>query len=329
MKIMTVALAALTMFVSAAWGDDKLPLTLQLKWFGHASSAGYLVAQEKGFYDEEGLGVTIQPGGTDISPVQVLASGRADVIIEWMPAALLAREHGLPIINIAQPFTGSSLTLSCLRESGITNPATDFRGKTLATWFGGNELVLLSWLNRLGLSTEGGADGVTVLKQETGATHLLQKQADCISILSYDQDGRLLDGGLSADDLTSFRYADQGLAPLEDGLYILETTMLERPKVTALVRFVRASMKGWDYAANHPDEAADILLRHEEADAQKLSDQARMVTEAARLITDPTARLEEADFQRTVDMLSEGPAPILNRAPEGAWISTITDRAFD
>jgi NitT/TauT family transport system substrate-binding protein len=65
---------------------------------------GYYVAQAKGFYEEEGLNVTILPGGPDIAPTQVIAGGGADVIVEWMPAALAAREKGLPLVNIAQPF---------------------------------------------------------------------------------------------------------------------------------------------------------------------------------------------------------------------------------
>ncbi len=79
-------------------------VTLQLKWVTQAQFAGYYVAQAKGFYDEEGLNVTILPGGPDIAPTQVIAGGGADVVIDWMPAALAAREKGLPLVNIAQPF---------------------------------------------------------------------------------------------------------------------------------------------------------------------------------------------------------------------------------
>jgi len=79
-------------------------LTLQLKWVTQAQFAGYYVAQDQGFYEEENLNVTIKPGGPDIAPTQVIAGGGADVTVEWMPAALSAREKGLPLVNIAQPF---------------------------------------------------------------------------------------------------------------------------------------------------------------------------------------------------------------------------------
>src|SRR5262249_8482510 len=76
------AIAATTM----AHADDKV--TLQLKWVTQAQFAGYYVAKDKGFYKEEGLDVTIKPGGPDVAPEQVLVGGGADVVVDWMPAAL-------------------------------------------------------------------------------------------------------------------------------------------------------------------------------------------------------------------------------------------------
>ena len=66
----------------SAKAADKV--TIQLKWVTQAQFAGYYVAKDKGFYKEEGLDVTIKPGGPDIAPQQVLAGGGADVIIDWI-----------------------------------------------------------------------------------------------------------------------------------------------------------------------------------------------------------------------------------------------------
>ena len=62
------------------------------------------MALENGYYEEEGLDVTILHGGPDIAPPQVLAGGGADAMLNWMPSALAARERGLPVVNIAQHF---------------------------------------------------------------------------------------------------------------------------------------------------------------------------------------------------------------------------------
>ena len=196
----------------AAGAVNAQDLTLQLKWVTQAQFAGYYVAKDKGFYEEEGLNVTILPGGPDIAPTQVLAGGGADVVVEWMPAALAAREKGLPLVNIAQPFKASGMMLTCLKESGITDPKTDFKGKTLGVWFSGNEYPFLSWMSQLGLSTDGGPEGVTVLKQGFNVDPLLQKQAACISTMTYNEYGQVLDAGIAEDDLVTFKYEDQGLS---------------------------------------------------------------------------------------------------------------------
>ena len=130
MKLGTTALAAAAMAVTSFAAQATDEVTLQLKWVTQAQFAGYYVAQEQGFYDEEDLNVTIKAGGPDIAPPQVLAGGGADVMLNWMPSALAAREKGLPVVNIAQPFKTSGLMLTCWKDTGITSVA-DFKGKTI------------------------------------------------------------------------------------------------------------------------------------------------------------------------------------------------------
>src|SRR5665811_2503748 len=127
MMFVVASIAALAA-ASAAQAADKV--TLQLKWVTQAQFAGYYVAKDKGFYKAEGLDVTIKPGGPDIAPEQVLAGGGADVVVDWMPAALAAREKGAPMVNIAQPFKHSGLELTCRAETGVKAPA-DLKGLSL------------------------------------------------------------------------------------------------------------------------------------------------------------------------------------------------------
>ena len=203
MKKLTTLLAAGAMALSAAqaWAADKV--TLQLKWVTQAQFAGYYVAKDKGFYKEENLDVEIKPGGPDIAPAQVLAGGGADVVLDWMPSALATREKGLPLVNIAQPFKSSGMMLTCRKDSGIKTPA-DFKGKTLGVWFFGNEYPFLSWMSKLGIKTDGSADGVKVLKQGFNVDPILQKQADCVSTMTYNEYWQIIDAGLTADDLVVF-----------------------------------------------------------------------------------------------------------------------------
>nr|WP_246429757.1 ABC transporter substrate-binding protein [Prosthecomicrobium pneumaticum] len=303
-------------------------LTLQLKWVTQAQFAGYYVAKDKGFYEEEGLDVTIKPGGPDIAPEQVIAGGGADVITTWMPAALASREKGVPLVNIAQPFKTSGLMLTCRKETGIASPA-DFKGKTLGVWFFGNEYPFLAWMAKLGLPTTGGADGVTVVKQGFNVDPLLQKQADCISTMTYNEYWQVIDGGIPESELVVFKYEDQGVATLEDGLYVLEDKLADPAFVDKLARFVKASMKGWAYAREHTEEAAKIVLDNDETGAQTEKHQLRMMGEINKLTEGSTGKLDEADYKRTVATLlsAGGEDPVITKEPQGAWTHAVTDKA--
>ena len=318
---------AMAMTAPAANADDKV--TLQLKWVTQAQFAGYYVAKDKGFYEEEGLDVEIKPGGPDIAPPQVIAGGGADVILEWMPAALAAREKGVPLVNIAQPFKSSGMMLTCRKETGIEGPE-DFKGKTLGVWFFGNEYPFLSWMSQLDIPTDGSDNGVEVLKQGFNVDPLLQKQADCISTMTYNEYWQVIDAGLSEDDLITFKYEDQGVATLEDGIYVLEESLNDEEFVDKMVRFVRASMKGWKYAEENPDEAAEIVLENDATGAQTEKHQKRMMGEIAKLTAGSNGALDPADYQRTVEsLLSGGSDPVITEEPEGAWTHKITDQALN
>jgi NitT/TauT family transport system substrate-binding protein len=222
-------------------------VTLQLKWVTQAQFAGYYVAAAKGFYEEENLNVTILPGGPDIAPhagdrgwrrrcdggLDAVGAGRAR-------KGAAAGQHRAAV-------QASGMMLTCLKETGITS-AEDFKGKTLGVWFFGNEYPFLSWMSKLGIPTDGGGTASTVLKQGFNVDPLLQKQADCISTMTYNEYWQVIDAGMTPDELVTFKYEDQGVATLEDGLYVLEEKLSRSGLRRQDGAFVRASMKGWKYA---------------------------------------------------------------------------------
>ena len=326
MRTFLTGLAATLLPATAALAADDV--TLQLKWVTQAQFAGYYVALDKGFYEAEGLNVTIKPGGPDIAPPQVMAGGGADVMVDWMPSALAAREKGLPLVNVAQPFKRSGMMLTCRADSGVKTPA-DFKGKVLGVWFGGNEYPFLTWMATLGLPTTGGADGVEVLKQGFNVDPLLQKQAACISTMTYNEYWQLIEAGMKPEELVTFKYEDEGVATLEDGLYVLEDKLTDAAFVDRMARFVKASMQGWKYAEENPDEAAEIVLEHDETGAQTEEHQKRMMSEIAKLTAGSDGSLDPADYERTVKILMAGGSdPVISKAPEGAWTSAVTDAAL-
>ncbi len=323
MRKILVALMAGTMSLAAAQAAlaaDKV--TLQLKWVAQGQFGGYFVAKDKGFYKEEGLDVTIKPGGPDIAPEQVIAGGGADVIVDWMGGALVAREKGVPLINIAQPYQKSGLQMICPKDGPVKTEA-DFKGHTLGVWFFGNEYPFFAWMNKLSLKTDGGKDGVTVLKQSFDVQPLIQKQADCISVMTYNEYWQAIDAGFKPDQLTVFNFSAMGNDLLEDGLYVMDTKLKDPKFKETMVKFVRASMKGWKYAIANPGEAAEIVMDN---GGQDENHQKRMMGEVAKLIGTGTGKLDTATYDRTVKALLD--QKIIAKKPEGAYTTEITDAAL-
>jgi len=327
-KMITGATIVMGMAAAPVWAADDV--TLQLKWVTQSQFAGYYVALDKGFYTEEDLNVTVLPGGPDIAPTQVLAGGGADVTVEWMPAALAAREKGLPMVNIAQPFKSSGMMLTCWKDAGIETP-DDLKNRTLGVWFFGNEFPFMSWMSKMGISTDGkGENGVEVLKQGFNVDPLIQRQADCISTMTYNEYWQVIDAGVTPEELVTFKYEDQDVATLEDGLYVLEANLSDPAFVDKMTRFVRASMKGWKYAEENPDEAAMIVLENDQTGAQTEAHQKRMMGEVAKLTAGSNGALDPADYERTVaTLLAAGDEPVITKTPEGAWTHVISDAALN
>jgi NitT/TauT family transport system substrate-binding protein len=321
MKKLMVTLMAGAMSLAAAQAAlsaDKV--TLQLKWVTQSQFGGYYAAKVKGFYKDEGLDVDIKPGGPDIAPEQVIAGGGADVIVDWMGGALVAREKGVPLVNIAQPFQKAGLEMICPKDGPVKTEA-DFKGHTLGVWFYGNEYPFFAWMHKLGLQTEGGKDGVTVLKQSFDVQPLVQKQADCISVMTYNEYWQAIDAGFKPEDLIVFNYSKMGNDLLEDGLYVKEDSLKDPKFKEKMVKFVRASMKGWKYAVEHPDEVAEMVVDN---GGQDENHQKRMMGEIAKLIG--PGKLDEKLYDRTVQALLD--QKIINKKPTGAYTHAVTDAAL-
>jgi NitT/TauT family transport system substrate-binding protein len=300
MKTIMTGLLAGTMALAAmpgAFAADAL--TLQLKWVTQAQFAGYLVAEAKGFYDEEDLDVTVLAGGPNIAPEQVIAGGGADIIVTWMAAGMAARESGVPLVNIAQPFKRSGLMMICPVEKEIKTVAEE------------------------GIATDGSEGGVTVLQQSFDIQPMIQGQADCISVMTYNEYGQALDAGYGPDNLTIFNYTEMGNDLLEDGLYVLEDSLKDPAKVDAYTRFVKASMKGWAYALENPEEAAQIVVDSDDTGAAELAHQLYMVNEVTKLVDPEDPALDKATYDRTVKALLD--QKIIKADPEGAFTTVVTD----
>ena len=313
---LTQVLLAGVLAVSGFAATAQEKVTVQLKWLPQAQFAGYYVAQAKGYYKAEGLDVTIKAGGPDISPVQVIAGKGADVVVNWMPDALAAREAGVPLVNIAQVFNRSGMMLTCKKASGVSSPK-DLKGKTLGVWFGGNEYPFLNWMAKLGYKPD---TDIKIMKQGFNVDPLLQNQAACISTMIHHEYWQVIDAGVKESDLITFFYEDQGVASLEDGLYVLESNLKDPAFVKRMAKFLKATFKGWNEAVKDPAGAAKIVVAADMSGSATEKVQKRQMENVAKLITTANSPkmgyLEPAAYERTVKvLLSSGSAPVIKKDP--------------
>jgi NitT/TauT family transport system substrate-binding protein len=244
---------------------EPASVTLQLKWVTQAQFAGYYAAEEQGYYDEENLDVTIKPGGPDITPEQVVASGQAEFGIDWLPALLAARDQGGDLVNIAQVFARSGMLEVTHKDSGITDVA-GMRGKKVGVWCCGNENELYAALVKNDIDPKN-KDDVTIVNQPFDMNLFLDRQIDAAAAMTYNELAQVLEtenpdtGELyTLDDLNVISMEDAGTAMLEDGIFVRGDWISDTANQDVARRFLRASFRGWIYCRDNPEECLQTVL---------------------------------------------------------------------
>ena len=302
--VVGVVLGLLATLATANRGQGQAldKVTLQLKWVTQAQFAGYYAAKQKGLYGAEQLDVTIRPGGLDIVPERVVADGGAQFGLDWLPSLLSAREQGAPLVNIAQLFVYSGMRELAFKASGIKG-AGDLRGRKVAVWFGGNEFALLATLEQYRIDPQ---KDVTLVQQPFDMNLLLQKQVDAAAAMTYNEYKQVLDAGVKPEDLVVIDFNKEGTAMLEDGVFVKADYLKAAKNRDVAARFVRASLKGWEFCRDKPAECVDIVLK--ESPVLGRRHQTWMMAEINKLIwgpprpTTPLGKMDPAAFKRTANI---------------------------
>jgi len=236
-----------------AWAGEALKkATLIPQWEPQAQFAGYYVALAKGFYAAEGVDMTILRGGPNQPPSRLLRDGKAQFGTFFLSTALMEREAGLPLVNLAQFVPHSTLLLIAKKADGIEKPA-DLDGRRASVWGPEFRQVSEAFFRRQGLTATTVPQGFTV-------NAFLRGAVSACSAMRYNEYHAIINAGLDPDELTVFAMADYGLDLPEDGLYALDETVRSDPELCRAV--ARASMQGWRYAFDHPGDALDIVMSH-------------------------------------------------------------------
>jgi NitT/TauT family transport system substrate-binding protein len=244
-------------------GGDLTPVTLQSKWVTQAQFAGYYAALEEGFYEDEGLDVTIRPGGPDIVPEQVVLGGQAEFGIDWLDNLLATRDQGQNIVNIAQVFTRSGMTEVTWKDTGL-DAITDLEGKKVGVWLGGNEHKLFAALTKNGIDPQKDAE---VVAQPFDMNLFLNREVDAAAAMTYNELAQVLEvenpdtGELyTLDDLNVFLMSELGTGALEDGIFVREDWIADEANQDIARRFLKASFRGWIHCRDNPDSCVDTVL---------------------------------------------------------------------
>lgn len=307
-------------------------VTLQLKWVAQAQFAGYYAAAGEGYYDEECLNVTINPGGPDIVPEQVVAGGQADFGINFVPSLLSAREQGTALVNIAQVFERSAMREISWKDTGIESPA-DLAGKRVAVWFGGNEFELLATLAKYDIDKD---TDVELVQQPFDMNLLLERQVDAAAAMTYNELAQVLEtinpetGELyQLDQLNIIDFNAEGTAMLQDGVFVTEEWLADEANQDIASRFLRASFKGWMFCRDNVDACVDYVL--EQGPALPRGHQTWMMNEVNNLIWPSSAGIGQMDpaiFQQTADIALQ--FGIINAAPgDGAYVADYAQAALE
>ncbi|HXF64480.1 MAG TPA: ABC transporter substrate-binding protein [Caldilineaceae bacterium] len=307
-------------------------VTLQLKWVHQAQFAGYYAAQGEGYYAEECLEVTINPGGPDIIPEQVVAGGQADFGINFLPSLLSAREQGTNLVNIAQVFERSAMREISWKDSNITSPE-DLRGKRVAVWFGGNEFELLATLAKYNIDKD---TDVELVQQPFDMNLLIERQVDAAAAMTYNELAQVLEttdpatGELfQLDQLNIIDFNQEGTAMLQDGIFVTEEWLQDEANQDIAVRFLRASFRGWIFCRDHVEACVDYVL--EQGPALPRGHQTWMMNEVNKLIWPSTAGIGQMDpnlYQQTVDIALN--FDVIQEPPtEGAYVTEYAQAALE
>jgi NitT/TauT family transport system substrate-binding protein len=228
------------------------PAVIQLHWYPQAQFAGYMVAQDKGFFRKVGLKVRLSWTAAGERAFEQLVEGRCDFCTGWLSDAMRDRDAGKPLVNIAQVFQQSSAMLVAWSRSGIKVPQ-DMTGKRVGLWGGNNDVQALAFFQKYHVQP-------TIVPKSASMVPFLRGAVNVASAMHYNEYNKLIEAGVAPDDLRVFSFAEYGLAFPEDGLYCTAATRQSRAGLCAKV--VAACREGWDYALDHEVETLDTVMKY-------------------------------------------------------------------
>jgi NitT/TauT family transport system substrate-binding protein len=226
-------------------------ITFTPHWIPQAQFAGYYAALDQGFYKEAGLDVKILHLTANISSFEYLKNGKADIVSSFLMDAVRQKSVGVPIVNIGQLSQHSALMMVTKKESGI-DEAKKLHNKTLGIWSSGFDDVPIAFMRERNYNIE-------LVRVLNTVNLFLMDGVDALTVMYYNEYDQVINSGVNEDELNTFFFSDYGLDIPEDGLYCLESTLLNRRE--ELTKFVQATLKGWEFAGQNREYTIGLVVQ--------------------------------------------------------------------
>lgn len=301
----TFGLAAPALAAPAA--KEPVKATLRLKWLPQTQFAGFYYAVAKGYYKEEGIDLTINPGGPNLLTENLVATG-ADTfgLSGGTDSVMAAIDKGMPIVAVGVSHQITPFVFVAKKDGPKT--LKEFEGKKVTAWFTGAQYVLFGMLANQGVDRA----KVDIQPQQVSVTPFVNGDVDVVTATWYNELYTIRQR-LGEQNLRMFKAEDYGITFPRDTLIVSTKTAQEQPEL--VTAFLRASIRGWRDAMAHPKEAVDIVMKV--APTLDRAHQEFMLTEAYRLMTagkakteglfwiDPPAMQAAEEFLRTNKVISK------------------------
>ena len=231
--------------------EQTKSVSLRLKWLDQAQFAGFYVAKSEGLYKGKGLNVTINPGGPEVSPIQMVVSKVDNFGITGADQMILAREKGLPVVALAVIYKDSPVAIGSLKNKNITTP-NDLLGKKVGLIYGRDEETIYRALLVKEKINPKRINEVALL---AGLSQLTTGAIDAQILYEINEPILLEQQGL---EVNLIKPRDYGINFYADVLFTTEDVVKENPE--EVKSFVQASIQGWKLTFDQPDKAIDTVL---------------------------------------------------------------------
>ena len=275
---------------TVSYAQDKLVFTPQ--WSAQAQFAGYYVAQEKGFYKQAGIDVEIIHPSVTQSAMSRIRNNESHATTLQLVQAMDIIDNGIPLVNILQTSMNNALVIASRRNK---NPLTQ-KGAKVGIWNAGFGQIAICMSIKEGLDYQW-------IPYASNINLFVSGAIDATLAMSYNEYYQLVQAGFIPTKDNVYRFCDHGYNVQEDGVYMTREYYMKHKEQAR--RFAAASRKGWEWAAAHPEETLDIVMRYVQKEhiATNRVLQQLMLADILRLQVDRESKKRE--FRLRPDMVKQ------------------------